>query len=72
MEDRCIKKNLEDLEVKGYTVVKDIFTPDQVDELRRDFMLMKRKAFKMIEEIPPLPRIWEESGEICTSQYWRN
>ena len=33
VEDRCVKQNLEDLEVKGFTVVKDIFTPEQIKEL---------------------------------------
>ena len=71
MEDRCIQQNLDELDTKGYTVVKDIFTAEEVEALRADYATIKEKAFGIIANTPPLPRVWEESGEVTRSQYWR-
>ena len=41
-------------------------------ELKRDYLKIKDKAYDIIENVAPLPRVWEESGEITRSQYWKN
>ena len=67
LEDRDISQNLKDLDEKGFTVVKDIFTPEQVKDLQKDYQKIKDKAYDIMENVAPLPRIWEESGEVCKS-----
>ena len=35
--DRCIQKNLDELDEHGFTIVENIFTPEQLIELKRDY-----------------------------------
>ena len=70
--DRCIKQNLLELESKGFTVVEDIFTTEEISKLQEDYLKIKEKAFYIIDNISPLPRTWEENGKLTHSQYLDN
>jgi len=71
LADRCIKSYLDELEVKGFTIVEEIFTKDEIKQLQEDYLKIKERAQYIIDNIPPLPREWEESGVVTRSQYWK-
>jgi len=71
IEERCIKQHLHELDEKGFTVVPDIFTPEEVKQLQAEYVNIKRRTQEIISQVPPLPRVWEETGKVVHSQYWK-
>lgn len=70
-EDYCIRQHLEELEVKGFTILPDIFTSKEVKKLQEDYLKVKQKAFDIVDNVAPSPRIWVDSGKSLQSQYWK-
>ena len=65
-------KNSHELEVKGFTVLKDLFSAGEVDKMKSDFemgALVKSQA--MMEQTEKLERIWMENDEETRSVYWK-
>jgi len=71
IEERCIKHHLEELDDKGFTVVPEIFTPEEVEQLQKEYLKIKQRTTEIIDTIPPRPRVWEETGKMVQSQYWK-
>ena len=70
-EEVCIKQHLEDLDVKGFTILPEIFTPEEVKDLQADYLKVKQKAFNIINNVAPSQRIWVDSGKELQSRYWK-
>ena len=62
MEERDIAQHLEDLEEKGFTLVPDIFTPEELKQLKEDYLNIKERTCEIMATFPPRPRVWEEAG----------
>ncbi len=65
------ERNLRELEVKGFTVVHNVFTKEQIDQLRDDYQLLKKKAENIMESSPGKMRIMEENNQKIESRYWK-
>merc|ERR1712166_609797 len=71
MSTPSLQQNFHELEHKGFTVVPNIFDSNVIQALKDDFEVIKAKAFDMINNIPPKPRVFEENGEVTRSEYWK-
>ena len=70
IEERCIDQHMEELEEKGFTVVPDIFTADEMRQLKEEYLSIKKRTSEIIATVAPRPRVWKDSGKTVRSQYW--
>jgi len=63
--------NLRELEVKGFTVVSDVFTQPEIALLRSDYLKIKSRALHIMETSQPHERIFHENNAETRSKYWK-
>ena len=67
-----LKRNLIELETRGFTIVNNIFTAEEIETLKNDFTtLVYPKAMSIIDNTAAKPRGFEESDTAVTSLYWK-
>ena len=64
-------RNLLDLELKGFTVVKDVFSNDEVSQLKNDYEIVKARAYEIMSTTAATPRVFFESNVETRSEYWK-
>ena len=52
-------------------MVRNIFTAEDLESLKTDFLRLHKKAFDIINSTPSKPRIFEENGTPTESVYWK-
>jgi len=66
-----ISKNLIELELKGFTVVENVFSPNEINQLKLDYEIVKNHAYDIMKKSPSKPRVWVENNVKTESVYWR-
>ncbi|GMH60738.1 hypothetical protein TrST_g10585 [Triparma strigata] len=64
------EQNIIDLETKGHTIVNGLFSTEEIKKMQADYKGIRKTAMSIIDEEPAQPRVWEENGDVTTSQYW--
>ncbi len=65
------ERNLLELEERGFTIVKDVFSQEEIAQMQGDYEGIRDRALDMIENTQPKPRVWMENGKVTKSQYWK-
>lgn len=66
-----LAQNLDELETLGFTVVTDVFTPEEIAMIQADYVSIQAKAADILASEAPKPRVWMESGKVTESRYWK-
>ena len=65
------QRNLQELDSRGFTVVHDVFTPQQVQVLQQDYTQLLAKATAFMDSTPARVRAMEENDTQIESRYWK-
>lgn len=66
-------ENGRELDMKGFTVLRDLFTAAEVDKMKDEFengALVKSRS--MMEQTKKMERVWMENDEETRSVYWKS
>ena len=66
-----MNKNLRELEIDGFTIVPDVFTPEQLVQFRTDYAKVLQKAENIMNSVPAKKRDMEENDTSIESRYWK-
>ena len=66
-----LDRNMLELSRDGFTVVPDVFSPAQLQELKRDYALIHAKAEDIMRNTQARRRDMEENNSSIESQYWK-
>jgi hypothetical protein len=66
-----VQANLQELDTRGFTVVRNVFTAEQIKLLRDAYLQCKTQAFAIIDNIPAQPRFFSENDGNNQSKYWK-
>ncbi len=61
----------EELHVQGFTIVENLFTEEEIDQMSSRFELIKEKALEIVANTPPLERLFAEVNQAQKSWYWK-
>mmetsp|Transcript_67917 Transcript_67917/g.136666 ORF Transcript_67917/g.136666 Transcript_67917/m.136666 type:complete len:287 (+) Transcript_67917:66-926(+) len=64
-------RNLAELETQGFTIVNDLFGPQEISLMQTDYQAIKSRAENIVASEPSRVRVWIENGEETTSRYWK-
>lgn len=70
-ESLDLKIPLEELDTRGFTVLHHLFSPDEVEQMSHRFQVIKDRAFHIIENTPPIERLFAETNQHLQSFYWK-
>ena len=71
MTEFAMTEALSELDQQGFTVVRDIFTPEEIEEMKKSYALIRSKANFVLSSTDSLERRWEENGQETISKYWK-
>jgi hypothetical protein len=63
--------DLQQLEQLGFTVLDQVFTPEEIQQISSQFIPLKEKAFHIIETTPLQERVFSENNQETRSSYWK-
>ncbi|MBU6446747.1 MAG: phytanoyl-CoA dioxygenase family protein, partial [Verrucomicrobia bacterium] len=63
---------LRELDQKGFTLVENVWGPQDLEQFRQGLEQAKQRAFALIENTPPQQRIFFENEQRNESKYWRD
>lgn len=66
-----ISRNLTELETQGFTIVDNLFGPEEIELMQADYASIKSRAERILSSEPSRPRVWIENGKTTTSRYWK-
>ena len=72
LSDTGLQSNLEELETRGWTVLKDLYTEKQLAKMRLDFKAVELKARSLMSAETKRERFWSENEEEVQSAYWKS
>ncbi|MEN9343468.1 MAG: hypothetical protein RLZZ453_255 [Chlamydiota bacterium] len=61
----------DELETSGFTVVPNVFSEQDLAELRSSYENMKAKAMALVASQPATCRVFENHGQITESRFWK-
>lgn len=61
----------EELSARGFTIIHDLFTEDEITQMSSRFEMIKEKALAIIDTTPPLERLFTEVNQSQKSWYWK-
>lgn len=61
-----------ELELKGFTVLKDIFSKDDIVKMKDDYKIVNERAKSLIHSGKKYKREWTENNEAIESAYWKD
>jgi ectoine hydroxylase-related dioxygenase (phytanoyl-CoA dioxygenase family) len=67
-----LTQNQMELETKGFTVLKDIFSAADIAEMKKDYAVVNNRAKKLITTTEKHRRVWTENNETVESAYWKD
>uniref|UniRef100_A0A7S1ZI27 Phytanoyl-CoA dioxygenase family protein n=1 Tax=Trieres chinensis TaxID=1514140 RepID=A0A7S1ZI27_TRICV len=66
----AVSQHLKDLEMKGVTIIPDVFSDKQLDALRKDHDKIADIVADLTQNHQPKKRVYEEDGKEVRSNYW--
>ena len=67
MIDQCI----DDLDKLGFTVMRDIFTASDIEDLKASYVGIRNTANHILSSTCPYERKWQENDQETVSKYWK-
>jgi hypothetical protein len=63
--------SLHELETRGFTILDNLFSEEEIKDIAARFQTAKDKALKIIESSPPVVRYFSENNMDNKTQYWK-
>ena len=66
-----LNRNLQELELKGFTVVDNVLAEGEIKQLQKDYESIKELATNIMQTTPESPRVFYENDVETRSAYWK-
>ncbi len=63
---------IQELKDRGFTVLTNIFTQEEIEELSHRFGIVQEKAMDLVEKTEPKVRFFTENNQLHQSLYWES
>ena len=68
----ALEIHLQELKTQGFTILPDLFTKEEIQDLSDRSQIVQKQAFEILENTEPKVRFFSENNQSNQSLYWRS